>query len=193
MWLAIEGLIGAGKTTTVELLAVSTGVAAVIERSDLHPFLDSYYADPQHVAIETEVGFMLIQRHQLRDPALPLDRISDFSPAKNMVFARTVCSREELDLLRDVEAKLWQGIAEPDLTIFLEVPIQVCMERIRLRGRPYEQQLTVSDLERLAKGYMGSLGNLGARTEKIELDGSETPAAVAGRVASLAGLGAAHP
>jgi deoxyguanosine kinase len=188
MWLAIEGLIGAGKTTTTELLAGSTDLSAVIERSEDHPFLKAYYADPRHAAIETELAFMLIQRHQLRDRALKLDRVSDFSPGKNLIFARMVCSKDELQLLQDFEAKLWAGIPGPDLTVFIEVPASVCLERIAQRGRVYEQGLSVSDLERLATAYADALPDLGRRVETIQLDGTESEGAVAELVAAVAGL-----
>lgn len=188
MWLAIEGLIGAGKTTTAELLAASTPLTGVIERIEDHPFLESFYSDPRRYALETELTFVLLQRHQLRQLGPEPDRVSDFAPAKNLVFAEGSCSADELAMLRRFEADLHFELLEPDLTVFLDVPSRVCLERIATRGRPYEQGLTRADLEQLHGRYAESLGKLGKEVERLSLSGEESAEAVAEEVAGIAGL-----
>jgi deoxyguanosine kinase len=189
MWLAIEGIVGAGKTTTAELISGRTGSPGVLERSADHPFLEAYYRDPERYAIETEIMFMLLQVHQLRDLTTTRDLVSDFSPTKNLIFARMNCGDEDLRFLESLEARLWADFAPPDLTVLLDVPVEVCLPRIGSRGRVYEQEIQASDLERLRAEYLSALETLGVTVKLLTLDGSESPATVATAVIELTELG----
>jgi deoxyguanosine kinase len=188
VWLAIEGIIGAGKTTTAELLADRTELTGVIERSDEHPFLDAYYRDPERYAFETEIAFMLLQAHQLGDVADAKAIVTDYAPAKNWIFARKACTSPQLALLEEVERSLWEGLPRPDLVVLLDVPPARCLERIASRGRPYERGIGVEDLESLRADYLTSLDELGAVVETIRLEGTESREAVAESVVGLVGL-----
>lgn len=187
MWLAIEGLVGAGKTTTGSLIAEAAGLTWARERSEDHTFLTDYYADPARFAIETELAFMLIQLREmkLRDNAVT-SVVSDFAPAKNLVFARLRLPREDLALLEAIEARLWRGLPSPDVVVYLDVPSSVCLERIRRRGRQYEQGLSAVDLDRIRDGYRSSLQSLGDVVQELELSGEEPAEEVALRVMTLA-------
>lgn len=189
MWLAIEGAVGAGKTTTGELLAAATGLTWSRERSENHSFLIDYYADPVRFAIETELAFMLLQLREmkLRD-GVAAAAVSDFAPAKNLVFARMWLPPEDLMLLEAIETRLWRGLPAPDRVVYLDVPSPVCLERIRRRGRPYEKGLSVADLDRIKAAYEDSFASLGREVSVLKLTGSEQPAEVVTRVIDLAGI-----
>lgn len=189
MWLAIEGLVGAGKTTTTELVSGETGLHGVIERSEEHPFLEAYYRDPERYAIETEIAFMLLQVHQVRDLHPAGNLVSDFSPAKNLIFARTNCTEEDQRFLERLDARLWADLPRPDLAVLLDVPVETCLARIASRGRSYEQGIRTADLERLRTEYLSSLETLGVAVELIVLDGTESREDVATAVTQLAGVG----
>jgi deoxyguanosine kinase len=189
MWLAIEGVVGAGKTTTGSLVAEATGLTWARERSEDHPFIADYYADPSRFGIETELAFMLLQLREIKrlDGAVE-EVVSDFAPAKNLVFARMWLSPQDLALLEALEARLWQSLPSPDRVVYLNVPSAICLERIRRRGRPYEQGLSVADLDRVRAAYEDSFAGLGREVSVLELTGSERPAEVATRVMDLVGI-----
>lgn len=189
MWLAIEGVVGAGKTTTSSLIADASGLTEVRERSEAHAFLADYYADPARFAIETELAFMLIQlREMKRRDRVVETAVSDFSPAKNLVFARMWLPPEDLSLLEAIEARLWRGLPSPDNVVYLDVPSPVCMERIQRRGRPYELGLSVADLDRIKAQYEGSLASLGRQVSVLKLTGAEQPGEVVALAMDLAGM-----
>ncbi len=188
MWLAIEGVVGAGKTTTSSLIGQLSGLAAVEERAELHPFLVDYYGDPARFAIETELSFMLIQLRELKTLAAPGGVVSDFAPAKNLIFAGLHSPAADVALLETVEARLWRDLPRPDLVVYLDLPLEVCLRRIVERGREYEQGLTLPDLERIEDAYRGSLESLGQEVRKLELDGRESPEEVAIGAMDLAGV-----
>jgi deoxyadenosine/deoxycytidine kinase len=187
MWIALEGIIGAGKTTTASLISRGSRYALLLEPSDEHPFLDDYYRDPASYVLETEIAFMLLQRHQVLQKAPKADRhwISDYAPAKNLVFAGLVASPAEMSFIETVDRELWSGLARPDLVIYLDVPVDVCKVRIDRRGRPYEAGIAASDLERLGDAYKRSLDHLGGVVRVLKLRGTETPAIVAEEVTGL--------
>lgn len=188
MWLAIEGVVGAGKTTTASLVGRRAGVEAALERLDEHPFLEAYYRDPKRYAVETELAFMLIQIRQLRESLGGGHLVTDFAPAKNLIFARLESRDDDLRLLEMADARLWRDLPKPDLTVVLDAPLKICRDRLVARGRPYEQGLSVSDLARIRNGYLDNLDTLGAIVTRIELTGAETPEEVAKTVLRAAGL-----
>jgi deoxyguanosine kinase len=188
MWLAIEGVVGAGKTTTSSLVGELAGMEATLERLEEHPLLEAYYRDPARYALETELVFMAIQVRQVRE-ALPAKRlITDFAPAKNLIFARLATRGEDFRLLEVADARLWADLPQPDLTVILDVPLDVCRARVRARGRLYEQGLNIEDLARIREGYLDGFDTLGAHVERLELSGSEKPTEVARTVLQISGL-----
>jgi deoxyadenosine/deoxycytidine kinase len=186
VWLAIEGVIGAGKTTTTTLVAQLTGLEARLERLDDHPFLEAYYREPARHVVHTELAFMLMQARQVGDASEAL--VTDFAPAKNQIFAGLWLGGEDLQFLQQAERRLWRGLQPPDLTVFLDVPPPVCLKRLHSRGRAYETGLTEGDLIDIRRGYLASLDSLGSKVRVIELDGSETPERVAKLVSEIARL-----
>jgi deoxyadenosine/deoxycytidine kinase len=188
MWLAIEGVVGAGKTTTASQVGRLAGVETALERLDEHPFLEAYYRDPKRHVVETELAFMLIQIRQLGESFSGDRLVTDFAPAKNLIFARLESDDDDFGLLEQVEARLWRDLPKPDLTVVLDAPLEVCRERMVSRGRPFEQGLNVDDLAQIRNGYLDRLDTLGAVVSRIELTGAETPQEVAETVLQAASL-----
>ncbi len=120
-WVAIEGLVGAGKTTTAELVGASLTGSLVLEGIELHPFLDDYYRAPDRFALKTELAFMAIHLHQIKCAAHRQVLISDFSPAKNPIYGEVNLSVSDVAFLWRTEDYLWQDLQRPDVAIFLDV------------------------------------------------------------------------
>jgi deoxyguanosine kinase len=180
--IAIEGCIGAGKTTSAAITAGRLGARAVLEQTDKHPFLAAFYEDPKRFALETELGFVLLHYHQLH----PVDRnalvVADFSPAKDLVFARMNLAREQLALFEHVYERLVGGISEPALAIYLDIDAASALRRIRQRDRPYERQITLDYLLALKAAYSAWLPQLGRAVERLEVDSTESRESIAERV-----------
>lgn len=188
MWLAIEGVVGAGKTTTSSMVGELSGMETALERLDENPLLEVFYRDPSRYAVETELAFMLMQVRQMRESIDDGSLITDFAPAKNLIFARLETSGDDLRLLEMADARLWKDMPQPDMTAVLDVPLEVCRERLVTRGRPYEQGLSVDDLNRVRDGYLKAIDSLGTTVTRIELTGMENPSEVAKMVMKAAHL-----
>lgn len=176
-WIAIEGVPGAGKTTTARLIAGRLGAVAVPERSDLHPFLNEYYGDPQGLAMATELIFIALKLQAVGAQRNASAIVTDFTPAKDVVFAGLAMTPADLATISDLQNRVW--VKEPNLTVFLRPPIEECRRRIIARGRGFESDLDEAQLERILSGYESHLDQLGERVVSINLAGSETRQEVA--------------
>src|SRR5215204_1157235 len=85
--IAIEGCIGAGKSTTARRVAEFLGWDAILEQTSTHPFLEAFYSDTDLYALETELAFVLIHYHQIHPLDGSAQYVSDFSPVKDLIFA----------------------------------------------------------------------------------------------------------
>lgn len=135
---SIEGGIGAGKTTLVNYLSEELGIEKTLEHDYQNPFIDEFYSGGS-VRFETELTFLL-QHYSLLKKARQKDCLvlADFSIEKDIVFARLNLSESEFKIFRNVHDFVTGSMGTQDLVIFLDIPIKVLIERIRLRGRPHE-------------------------------------------------------
>jgi deoxyadenosine/deoxycytidine kinase len=171
--IAVEGLIGAGQTTTARLLATQLGATFVAEDWASHPFLDTFKADRHRFA--SEVAFALLQYRAMRHAAAHPLVVSDFALGKSAVFAHLGLPAVDRALLVAVLTRLMADTQVPDIVIFLDVPPATCLERIRLRARPTEADLTLSYLVQLREAYLRCLPSLGKNTVALNLAGTEHP------------------
>ena len=155
--IAIEGPIGAGKTTLARLLAAEIGAELMLEQPAENPFLDRFYGDMDGYAFQTQLFFLFQRERQVREMAqssmFGQGTVSDFMFAKDAVFAKLTLSDEEYRLYAQMHAPLAAQLPEPDLVIWLQASPPTLASRIRRRGIAMEQQIEVEYLERLAAAY----------------------------------------
>ncbi|MCB1631168.1 MAG: deoxynucleoside kinase [Pseudomonadales bacterium] len=156
-FIAVEGPIGAGKTTLARRLAESFGHAAMLEQAQENPFLESFYRDRARNALATQLHF-LIQRARQLDTIRQSDlfqnaRVSDYLIEKDRMFARVNLGADEYALYETVFERLVPSIPRPDLVIYLQAPTDVLVERIQRRGVPSEQLIERRYLEQLNEAY----------------------------------------
>lgn len=153
---AVEGPIGVGKTSLVERLAARFSGVKVLE-DVTNPFLEPFYRGVPGAAFQVQVFFLLsrYQQHlELQQPELFTQLVvADYTMAKDRIFARLNLSDAEFALYDRLYTLLVPGLPKPDLVVYLEASVEVCLERIRKRGRPYERTIDAAYLRRLKEAY----------------------------------------
>lgn len=156
-YIAVEGPIGAGKTSLARRLAESLGGYLVLEEVWENPFLERFYQDGRSAALPAQMFFLFARARQietLRQADLfSRVRISDYLFAKDRIFAELNLSREELDLYDQVEASLRLDPPVPDLVIYLQASVDSLLARIARRGTPVERTIDRRYLEKLTDAY----------------------------------------
>jgi deoxyguanosine kinase len=158
MYIAIEGVIGVGKTTLARLLQPFFEAELLLEVFEENPFLSDFYADRQRYAFQTQMFFLLSRYHQQRRtvPEL-LDRgvslIADYTFEKDALFARINLQGDELDMYYRVHEALAEKIPLPNLIVYLRADTDVLMQRIASRDRPYERNMERDYIDQLNQCY----------------------------------------
>jgi len=177
-YVAVEGLIGAGKTTLAKRLAAEWDAAMVLEEFEDNPFLPRFYEDPARHAFSLELSFLAQRYHQLkrvgeRSLFNPIT-VADYSIGKSLVFAGATLPPDEHELFRDLYAIMYGGLPKPELLVYLHLPMHLVRERILARGRSYEQQIGEAYLEQLQQRYLDHLRKLeGGRVLVVDLNGKD--------------------
>ncbi len=155
-YLAVDGPIGVGKTTLVEMLVHRYEGVKVLEDAD-NPFLGDFYQDRPGAAFQTELYFLLSRYKQQQDIAQRelFDRllVADYTFQKNRIFAYLNLSDTELMLFDKLYALLEPQIPVPDLVLYLVADVDTCMERIRKRARVVEKTISENYLAELIDAY----------------------------------------
>ena len=156
-YIAIEGVIGVGKTTLARLLQPMFGSEILLEVFEENPFLPRFYQDRERYAFQTQI-FFLLSRYRQQHEAIPdtLTRgslISDYMFDKNKIFARLTLVGDELEMYERVQDILAGRIPKPDLVVYLKGSVEVLMERITLRDRVYERSMEREYIASLACAY----------------------------------------
>ena len=156
-YIAIDGPIGAGKTSLAARLATLWGAQALLEQPEGNPFLAEFYRDAARHAFQTQAFFLLQRMGQLQaplDPALAEGRfIADFMLEKNILFAQLTLAGDELALYDALHRQLQPQVRIPDLVIHLQAPPEVLQARIGARGIAMEQAISLDYLQRLSECY----------------------------------------
>lgn len=156
-FIAIEGVIGAGKTTLAQLIAERMGARPVLEQFEENPFLPIFYQNRKRYAFQTQLAFLASrfkQQEKMTNRDL-FDRfvISDYIFEKDRIFARLNLDDDEMSLY-DTIYNIMTGIsAKPDLVIYLQSTVERLMENIVNRGRDYERHITPDYLKELSDAY----------------------------------------
>ncbi len=164
-FVAIEGVIGVGKTTLTRLLQSKFENASVLlEVFEENPFLAGFYKDRAQLAFQTQIFFLLSRYHQQHEAVPEALRqgmlISDYTFAKDELFAWLNLKDDELAMYGRVHAALGEKIPKPDLIVYLHADHDVIMRRIALRDRPYERDMDPEYIQRLAAAYEAWLSNV---------------------------------
>ncbi len=175
-YIAIEGVIGIGKTTLARLLQPHYDATVLLEVFEENPFLADFYGDRERYAFQTQIFFLLSRYHQ-QNKAVPeaLSKgmlVSDYTFAKDELFAWLNLKDDELSMYGRVHAALSEKIPRPDLIVYLTAEHDVVMRRIALRDRPYERDMDPDYIRQLASAYEAWLTNL-HDIPVLELDVSE--------------------
>jgi deoxyguanosine kinase len=158
MYVAIEGVIGVGKTTLARLLRPMLEAEILLEIFEENPFLSDFYGDRARYAFQTQIFFLLSRYHQQRRTvpdmlAAGRSLISDYTFAKDALFARINLKGDELEMYYRVHEALGEKIPKPDLIVYLRADTAVLMQRIALRDRPYERNMEQEYIDRLNYSY----------------------------------------
>lgn len=163
MYLAIEGVIGVGKTSLARLLQPVFNSQLLLEVFEENPFLSDFYADRKRFAFQTQIYFLLSryrQQHEAVPQALARGSlIADYTFAKDALFAGLNLAGDELDTYKLVHRALAERIQIPDLIVFLRVSTEAAMQRIEMRDRPYERNMELAYIGELNQAYEAFFAN----------------------------------
>jgi deoxyadenosine/deoxycytidine kinase len=156
-YIAIEGVIGAGKSSLAQLLADKLKANIILEEFEENPFLQKFYDDRKRYAFQTQM-FFLINRYKQQQQLKQQDlfssiTVSDYIFDKDKIFAYLNLSVEELKLYESIFPLLERDIPKPDLVIFLQSSIDRLIANIKKRGRSFEKNLTRQYLVELSEAY----------------------------------------
>ncbi len=156
-FIAIEGVIGVGKTTLARILGEALPAEVLLEVFEENPFLSDFYADRARYAFQTQIFFLLSRyRQQHRVIAQTLRRsplVSDYLFDKDWLFAHLNLAGDELAMYERVYAILGEQIPTPELVVYLRADTETLMDRIVLRDRAYERRMSREYIEALRVAY----------------------------------------
>jgi len=157
-FIAIEGNIGAGKTTLATRIAANYNAKLILEQFEDNSFLPKFYKEPRQYAFPLEMSFLASRFQQLKDQLSPQDlfknfTISDYFIIKSLIFARKTLAEDEYKLYTRFFNIIYQQLPKPELLVYLYVETPKLQQNIKSRGRPYEQEIKDEYLEKIQSGY----------------------------------------
>ena len=157
-YIAVEGVIGAGKTTLVRMLGERLGAQTLFEEFENNPFLADFYRDRHRFAFQTQIFFLLSRFRQIQEYFQQQDLfrpqvVSDYMFAKDRIFATQNLDENEMGLYQHLSSLIDRQIPRPDYVVYLQADTSVLMDRIRLRDRDYERNMDESYIASLNEAY----------------------------------------
>lgn len=175
MYLSIEGVIGVGKTTLARMLQDSFQAEILLEVFEENPFLTKFYEDRARYAFQTQIFFLLSRYHQ-QNRGVPealqrgVNLITDYTFAKDALFARINLEGDELEMYYNVHDALAEKIPRPDLVVYLSADTKVLMQRIAMRDRSYERNMEESYIATLNDAYEDFFDNYFQGVPVLQVD-----------------------
>lgn len=163
-FLAIEGNIGAGKTSLATKISNDFNAKLILERFADNPFLPKFYKEPERYAFTLEMSFLADRYQQISDDLSQLDlfkdfMVSDYDVHKSLIFSKVTLPEDEFRLYRKLFYQVYKDIARPDLYVYLYQNTERLQENIKKRGRKYEKEIQDEYLDKINSGYLSFLRN----------------------------------
>ncbi len=156
-YIAIEGVIGVGKTSLARKLADRLGAKLILENFEDNPFLEKFYKDPPRYAFHTQMYFLMSRYKQLQDlrqsDMFHEYTVADYIFEKDKIFAYLNLQDDELKLYEKIVSLIERTIVAPDLIIYLQSSLERILQNISTRGRDIEQSIRKEYLKDLNEGY----------------------------------------
>jgi deoxyadenosine/deoxycytidine kinase len=175
-YIALEGNIGAGKTTLANKLAEQLNARLVLEEFNENPFLENFYQDANRYAFQVEMAFLADRYHQLThlhstaDMFQPL-LVADYAPFKSLIFAQNNLNETEFKLYRDFWSMSLGRQKKPDLVIYLNRTLESLQRNIARRGRSFEVNIDPNYLKDIGQRYHWYLNHqLGGKWMSLDAD-----------------------
>lgn len=164
MYIAIEGVIGVGKTTLARLLQPAFQSGVLLEVFEENPFLSDFYSDRARYAFQTQIFFLLSRYHQQRHSVTELleqhgHLFADYTFEKDALFAGINLRGDELEMYYRVHEALAEKIIPPQLVVYLRADTEVLMQRIAARDRSYERNMDRQYIDELNQAYEAFFAN----------------------------------
>lgn len=171
-YIAIEGNIGAGKTSLATKIAQDFNAKLILERFKDNPFLPKFYDDPARYAFPLEMSFLADRYQQLVDDISQLDLfkesvISDYDVNKSLIFANITLPEEEFALYKKLFQVMHKELPRPDIYIYLFQDTERLLKNIKKRGRKYEKSIEADYLQKLNSGYLEFIKSQHSESIKI--------------------------
>ncbi len=156
-YIAIEGVIGAGKTTLAKMISERFQAKLVLEKFDENPFLSKFYEDQDHYAFQTQI-FFLLSRYKQQQELFQGDLfynflVSDYIFDKDKIFAYLTLQDDELKLYETLVTTIEKNIPTPDLVVYLQSSSERLMSNIKKRGRSFEENMSEEYIKDLNEAY----------------------------------------
>jgi deoxyguanosine kinase len=157
-YIAIEGNIGAGKTSLSSMISEQFNGKLILEQFEDNSFLPKFYKEPDKYAFPLEMSFLAERYQQLKEQLTKQDlfktfTISDYLFNKSLIFARNNLQADEFALFSTMFTIIDEFLPKPDLLVYLYMDVERLQNNIRIRGRSYEQEIKDSYLENIQSGY----------------------------------------
>ena len=156
-YIAVEGVIGAGKTSLTARLSQTMGAQAIYEEFEKNPFLEEFYESPARYAFQTQLFFLMSRYHQQQElHQIDLFQdcvVTDYVFAKDRIFATLTLNEKELKLYDGIAKLMEKDIVKADLIIYLQASTSHLMKHIRERGRKMEKHISEDYIKALNELY----------------------------------------